>query len=668
VPRNLPSVTVLLVERDGPPSPHQLAAWQESVDAYDGAGSVHRVWAGAGNAPAGIDLGSLGAASDVLGLADADVVVVGEAVATPGPHVLERLVADLEGADPGTVVDARVLPVELTRVDDRDRGYHLDDGADPSADVLDEVRYFDPNATDEHDDDEDDDSEIGSESGSDGGRTEHGTPVADGVSAEELTAQDSAVVHPRVTAACCALRAGDLGPLEAALLAEPGDRSGAALLKAASDRGVGVATARTASVALPVRLDWDARVAGLVPQRPDRPVSWPEVTHPGLLAASSVGTVASQLGLGPVEQVVTTQPPGGPFLTIVTRTQGKRLHCLEDMFTCLAGQTDRDFEVLVVAHRIDEADLTPVSDLVDSLPAWLRDVVRIVRVERPGRAAPLNEGFAAARGRYIVALDDDDTVLSHYVETFKSRAATNDGQLLRVVAVRQDIAPVGDLDTLCPVSVDDPFREWPMDFALVAHLTANYSPFMSVAFPRGAFHDLGLRFDETLDTTEDWDFIVRCAALLGVSSIREITCVYRWWVHTGSSREVHSKAEWDEARLRVQRRFEESVLLLQPGETVRLVHSLESTRRAADKSHRMAREFATTLHETNLQMIETSNTLRAVTRKRDVAEGRVEKLRGELKEARQRVKRQRQRLERLEERLEADQRARSARWWSRLRG
>jgi hypothetical protein len=666
VPRNLPSVTVLLVERDGPPSPRQHAAWQESVDAYGGAGRVHRVWAGTGSAPAGIDLGSLGAAADVLGLADADVVVVTEAVATPGPHVLERLVADLEGADPGTVVDARVLPVELTRVDDRDRGYHLDDGADASAEVLDEVRYADPNATDEHDGDEDPESGPGDDATERG--TERGTPVADGVSDDELTAQDDAVVHPRVTAACCALRAADLGPLEPVLLAEPDDRSGAALLTAASNRGIGVATARTAAVALPVRLDWDARVAGLVPQRPDRPVSWPEVTHPGLLAASSVGTLASQLGLAPVEEVVTTQPPGGPFLTIVTRTQGKRLHCLEDMFTCLAAQTDRDFEVLVMAHRIDEAEATPVRELVDSLPAWLRDAVRIVRVERPGRAAPLNEGFAAARGRYIVALDDDDTVLSHYVATFKARAATHDGQLLRVVAVRQDIAPVGDLDTLFPVSVDDPFREWPMDFALVAHLTANYSPFMSVAFPRGSFHDLGLRFDETLDTTEDWDFIVRCAALLGVSSIREITCVYRWWVHTGSSREVHSKAEWDEARLRVQRRFEESVLLLQPGETVRLVHSLERTRRAADKSHRMARDFATTLHETNLQMIETSNTLRAVTRKRDAAEARVEKLRGELKEARQRVRRQRQRLERLEERLEADQRARSDRWWSRLRG
>ncbi len=70
---------------------------------------------------------------------------------------------------------------------------------------------------------------------------------------------------------------------------------------------------------------------------------------------------------------------------------------------------------------------------------------------------------------------------------------------------------------------------------------ANYTPFMSIAFPRGAVHDLGLRFDETLDTTEDWDFIVRCAAALGVESIREPTCVYRWWVHTGSSRSKISR-------------------------------------------------------------------------------------------------------------------------------
>jgi hypothetical protein len=229
----------------------------------------------------------------------------------------------------------------------------------------------------------------------------------------------------------------------------------------------------------------------------------------------------------------------------------------------------------------------------------------VLHVERPGRASPLNDGFTAARGRYIVALDDDDTVLAHYVSTFKTAASDNEGRVLRTVAVRQDVAPVGGIDTLCAVSVEDPFREWPLDFSLIDHLINNYSPIMTVAFPRGAYQALGLRFDESLDTTEDWDLVVRCASVLGVVSVREVTSVYRWWVHTGeSSRELHSKAEWAAARDRVQQAFEESVLLLPPEETRRMAVALHRARSESTSAHHMARRFATSQHEVILRMDE----------------------------------------------------------------
>jgi SAM-dependent methyltransferase len=41
-----------------------------------------------------------------------------------------------------------------------------------------------------------------------------------------------------------------------------------------------------------------------------------------------------------------------PFLSIVTRTQGKRAQALVEMFTCLAGQTVIDFEILIMGHRL----------------------------------------------------------------------------------------------------------------------------------------------------------------------------------------------------------------------------------------------------------------------------------------------------------------------------
>lgn len=667
MPSERPDVTVLLVQRLGPPDDRQVTAWEEALAAYDGTASVSYVWAGAGAAPARIELGTLGAAVPVLGIDGDAIVVVADASATPGPHLLERLVEQaLAGAD--RVVDARVLPVELTLTDDRMRGYHLPEGTDPDAAVLEEERHpGDPEGAGDEDDDEDDEDD-GSE---DGDRATAPSPAPErspsehadeSASAHEVLAGDGQPVRPRITGACVALRARHLAALGDVLAAEPSATSGAALVSAARARDLEVDVAVTAAVALPVHLDWDARVVGRVPAALGRAADWPATTHPAALPASSLGQLTARFGLPlPHAEAHPVPGPDDPFLTIVTRTQGRRLHCLEDMFTCLAAQTDRDFEVLVMAHRVDPQHLDAVRDVVASLPAWLREQVRVVPVERAGRAAPLNDGFEAARGHYVVALDDDDTVLAHYVATFRRAAEEGYGRLVRVVAARQDIAPVGSLDTACAVSVDDAFREWPMDFAMVAHLSNNYSPFMSVAFPRGAFHDLGMRFDEELNTTEDWDYIVRCATVLGVTSVREITCVYRWWVHTGSSREVHTKDEWDQTRLRVQARFEESVLLIQPIETRRMVEALSSTQRAAHKAHRLAREMATTNHHTNLRMIETEKARSAAARKQEVAERRVDKLRTDLQAAKQRAREQTARVRRLRARVQVEERLRLGR-------
>ena len=646
MPSERPDVTVLLVQRSGPADPRETEAWAEAVAAYGGRGSIAHVWAGAGAVPPGMDLGTLTAAATVLGLVDDAVVLVAEASAVPGPHLVARLVEEVLVV-PSRVVDARVLPVELTLTDDRRRGYHVLEDSDPEGKVVKEERHM---ADGGWADGEEDDHETHGPSGD--ARSE------DAATGHEVRARDGWTVHPRVTAACCAVRAQHLLVLGDALLAEPSNTSGAALVDAATARRLDVDVATAAAVALPVRVDWDARPAGRVQSSVRHDVTWPSVSHPAALPASSLGRMVEQFDL-PLPETDRAEPgEDAPFLSIVTRTQGRRIHCLEDMFTCLAAQTDRGFEVLVMAHRVDQQHLGMVHDVIASLPLWLRELVRVVPVERSGRAAPLNEGFAAARGHYVVALDDDDTVLAHYVATFRSSAITHYGQLLRVVAVRQDIAPIGNVDTLSAVSVGDPFREWPLDFALVTHLLANYSPFMSVAFPRGAVHDLGLRFDESLDTTEDWDFIVRCAAALGVESVREVTCVYRWWVHTGSSREVHTKAEWDEAQKRVQRRFEESILLLQPGETERLVESIQRTWREADVSHKLARSLATTQHATNLEMTRVYEAHEAAVTQRDALELRLAEARAQLKETQDKLQRRTKRIRLLEARSRVDERLR----------
>jgi hypothetical protein len=89
---------------------------------------------------------------------------------------------------------------------------------------------------------------------------------------------------------------------------------------------------------------------------------------------------------------------------------------------------------------------------------------------------------------------------------------------------------------------------------------------MSVAFPRSLWHDLNERFDETLTTTEDWDYLVRAASLLGVADCREVTAVYRQWTEGENSASLHRSDEWRANHAYIERKIDHRTIVLQPGE------------------------------------------------------------------------------------------------------
>jgi len=89
---------------------------------------------------------------------------------------------------------------------------------------------------------------------------------------------------------------------------------------------------------------------------------------------------------------------------------------------------------------------------------------------------------------------------------------------------------------------------------------------MSVAFPRSLWHDLSERFDETLTTTEDWDYLLRAASLLGVADCREVTAVYRQWTEGENSASLHRSDEWQANHAYIERKLDHRTIVLQPGE------------------------------------------------------------------------------------------------------
>ena len=265
-----------------------------------------------------------------------------------------------------------------------------------------------------------------------------------------------------------------------------------------------------------------------------------------------------------------------PFLSIVIRTQGTRNDALSEVLLCLAGQTVTDFEILIVGHKLDLPRQIGVEQVIEDLPLWLCNKTRLIRVQQGDRTRPLNVGFSVAEGRYIVILDDDDTVFGHWVESFQKAAKASPGQILRSVSAVQSMRRV-EYNFVRGLRSETALEfPYPSTFDWFEHLRVNRSPGMTLAFPRGLFHHLKIAFDESLTTTEDWDYLLRTASLVGVASTTEITAIYRKWINEENSYSVHKQEEWDQNMARVWAKIDNSHAVLWPvGSTKRLRRALD---------------------------------------------------------------------------------------------
>lgn len=265
-----------------------------------------------------------------------------------------------------------------------------------------------------------------------------------------------------------------------------------------------------------------------------------------------------------------------PFLSVIVRTQGKRPTALSEALLCLTAQTMTDFEVLILGHKVDVEHQLVVEKTIDDTPGWLRNQIRFIKVDKGGRATPLHVGFAQAKGDYIAILDDDDLLFDNWVEAFHDLALSAPGTVLHSFAVTQEWESTNignrhqDLCSTGPIC-DDYCKE----FDVIDQLKTNYCPASSYAIPRYVYQQLNISFNLELDTTEDWDLLMRAALLCGVSESRKLTFLYRLWKNVDSSRVLHDLVEWRENYDLIRIQLNRTPFIMPPGYIYRISDLLE---------------------------------------------------------------------------------------------
>ena len=280
-----------------------------------------------------------------------------------------------------------------------------------------------------------------------------------------------------------------------------------------------------------------------------------------------------------------------PFLSVITRTQGKRPEMLREVLLCLAAQTDEDFELLLIGHKLKESGKSLVTQILSEQPAAFRERIRFIELNEGGRAAPLNVGFALAHGSYVAIMDDDDLAFDDWVESFHREAEQSPGKIVHAQVITQNwrtFATDEGVDAL--ISTGAYGAEYCTDFEPMQQMESNHCPLNGLAFPTYFFHTFGVIFDESLSTTEDWDFFMRTSFLAGVADVEHPTCLYRLWENAENSYVLHKKWEWQENYERVQEKFEDLPVLLPRGKKkdVRIFVNAEPEKKPV---HIAAKEF-----------------------------------------------------------------------------
>jgi len=272
----------------------------------------------------------------------------------------------------------------------------------------------------------------------------------------------------------------------------------------------------------------------------------------------------------------------GPRLSVVVRTKD-RPALLAEALASLAASPYRRVEVVLV----NDGGAAP--ELPGDFP---HPVVRVDLAANRGRAAAAEAGVAAATGDFVTFLDDDDLAAPEHLPSLAALAGAPGVRVAytdAAVAV-YELGPEGwgCVERRLPYS-----RDFDPDLLLLD----NYVPFNTLAIERTLFAEVG-PFDRELPFFEDWDFLIRLAALAPFHHRGRVTCEYRHFRGGGHhvlGERPRERPDFLAVKARV---LAKHAARLTPERLARAVDTLRFERVAAlEDAGRLERELGTTREE-----------------------------------------------------------------------
>ena len=212
-----------------------------------------------------------------------------------------------------------------------------------------------------------------------------------------------------------------------------------------------------------------------------------------------------------------------PLVSIIIRTYQGRGYLLRQAITSVINQTYTNIEIIVSEDGGEY--LKDISDATINR-SQTNIALKYISNKKVGRSATGNAGMAAAAGKYMMFLDDDDLLFADHVETLVF-ALQNGSGLSGAYSLAFEVPTEFDksnenyeehgFNTLREM-----IQEWDYDLLL----KRNLFPIQSVLFERRLYEERG-GFDITLEYLEDWNLWLRYGHKNTFKFVAKTTSIYR---------------------------------------------------------------------------------------------------------------------------------------------